>query len=790
MLRHYSFTLALSAMLMFVVEPIVSKILLPILGGNPAVWNAVVMFFQVLLLLSYGYVHLGRKWLSPKKQALLHLLLLLFSLLFMPLTLSPIMPTGADPIVWLVGVLMMTIGVPFFALAATSPLLSIWLAESKDPAAKNPYRLYAASNIGSMVGLLSYPFLIEPFFSLSVQRIVWSVGYGLLLVMVGFALKRKLDTVDKKTKKNIVQPIPNMRRAEWVLLAFVPSSLMLSVTLHLSVDIAPIPLLWVVPLALYLLSFVLVFAANPIGLEWSQKLFVPILLPLVLMLGLSQALLPYWPWLVGGFLYLVAAILFYPDMKHASVKIVAKPLLCTILFFAPLVIFFSGQVTYLWLCLWYLVGFFLVALVCHGRLSAGKPNPAQLTEFYFFLSLGGALGGIFDVLIAPHLFVGFYELYLVLALAFFLLPGEKQEWKNPRPIALGIVAAIIALVFYCTEYEPLGWMDTSIISPFNEWMWAQRLTWGNIGFASKSDTFAFIEVVVPALAAFYLRKNVPALGVMVTILLMIGVFRPSSARDIHFKDRNFFGMLEAQFIESKMAMYLTNGTTQHGFQYKDKEHATVPTSYYSWNGPLGSVVLAMRMRPEGPGTNVAAVGLGAGTVACLALDGQRTTFFEINPMVDKIAHEPHLFSYLRDCPGSNKVVLGDARLSLQAEPDDVFSLIILDAFNSDAVPIHLLTKEALVLYLQKLAQHGIIAYHISNRHLDLESVIGNLAAAENLAGLIGNFEDSNWIFITRDPADFGALVEDRRFRLLLPDESKRVWTDDYSNVISILKIQR
>lgn len=784
MLRLYSLTLALSAMLMFIVQPIVSKILLPVLGGNPSVWNAVVMFFQTMLLLGYGYVHLGRQWLGTKKQALVHGGILLLSLIFIPLTITTVMPADSDPVWWLISALLKTMGLPFFALAATSPLLSVWLSESKDPAAKNPYMLYAASNIGSMVGLLSYPFLVEPIFSLSMQRMVWSVGYGLLVVMIGFALKKYWDTSKTKTKKKVaVKPIANWLRAEWVLLAFVPSSLMLSVTSHITTDIAPIPLLWVVPLALYLLSFVFVFASKPIGVSWSEQAFIPVIFPLVLMLGLSQAMLPYWPGIVALLIYLIGIVIYRLIQKKR-----AKDVLKTTFFFLPTFFFFSGQVNYLLICAWYAFGFFLVAMLCHGRLSARKPQPAQLTEFYFFLSLGGALGGIFNVMIAPHLFTGFYELQLMLALSFFLLPARIADWKDPLPIALGLVVAVIALVLYATEYEPLGWIDRMVLNPFNDWMWAKRFAWGNIGFANKSDTFAFFEVSIPIIAAFFLRKNVPALGVMMSLLLLIGIFQPGLPLTTYFKDRNFFGMLEARYIESETAMYLNNGTTQHGFQYKDKARATEPTNYYSWDGPLGAVVQVMRTRPGGPGAQVAAVGLGTGTVACLALEGQQTTFFEINPMVDRIAHTPRLFSFLRDCPGSNKVVMGDARISLQSEPDHFYSLIVLDAFNSDAIPIHLLTQQALQLYVSKLTENGIIAYHISNRNLDLQPVIGNLAATQNMVGIKGLFEGSHWIFIARRAEDLGVLVEDKRFQLLTPDATKRVWTDDYSDIISILRI--
>ena len=794
MLRLYSITLGLSAMLMFAVQPIISKIILPVLGGNPSVWNAVVMFFELMLLLGYGYVYLGRELLGTHKQALVHAGLLVISLLFIPLSLSSRLleaPAYLEPVSWLVGILLATVGVPFFTISATAPLLSSWLAESKHPAAKNPYMLYAASNIGSMFGLLSYPFIVEPFFSLTQQRILWSVGYGLLMVMIGFSLKHYLKTRNQKQKKEAIgatKPIQNLQRALWVLLAFVPSSLMLSVTSHITNDIAPIPLLLVVPLALYLLSFVFVFAAKPIGIEWSRTAFVPFVFPLVLLLGLSQSLLPYWPWTIGLFVYFIASVSLNPNLHTQSLKTIGRSLLGPVVFFVPFVLFFSGKIHYLLLCLWYVMGFFLVAMICHGRLSELKPRPEKLTEYYFFLSLGGALGGIFNVLIAPHLFTGFYELHLLLGVAFFLLSFHKADWRNLWPIACGVVAALLSLLLYYLEYKDLGMLDRVVVHPFNDWMWSKRYEWGNIGFANKPDMFAFFELVIPALVAFYLRKTAPALGVMASILLLIGVFSPGSFENVKFQDRNFLGILEARFVKQEPVMYLTNGTTQHGFQYKDKERATMPTSYYSWGGPLGVMVQTLRAREGGAGNEIAAVGLGAGTVACLAQEYQHTTFFEINPLVDKIAHDPALFSYLRDCPGTNTVVMGDARISMKAQPDHFFSLIILDAFNSDSIPIHLLTKEALALYMDKLTDHGIIAYHISNRHLNLLPVVGNLAATQKLYGVSAFFEDSNWVFVARSAEDFGTLTEDQRFNLLVPDDTKRLWTDDYSDIISILKI--
>lgn len=790
MILLYSFTLALSAMLMFIVEPVVSKIILPVLGGNPSVWGAVVMFFQGVLLLGYAYVHVGRELLGTKKQALVHAGLLIFSLLFLPLSISPELLHSTvyiHPVAWLISVLMVSVGVPFFVLSASAPLLSSWFAESE----KNPYMLYAASNIGSLFGLLSYPFIVEPFLSLSTQRIVWSVCYGLLLAMVSFLLKEYLQTHVAKTKKKIeraVKPISNELRAWWVLLAFVPSSLMLSVTSHITTDIAPIPLLWVVPLALYLLSFVFVFARQPRGIETSRKMLVPFVAPLALMLAVSENILPYWPWLVALPVYILVTIFTKPELRTASIKQIAQTLFGPVLFLLPFVFFFGGKLQYLPLCVWYVAAFFLVSMVCHGRLSELKPVPEELTEYYFFLSLGGAFGGIFNVLIAPLLFYGFYELQLGLIAAFFMLPFTREDWENKRPLLWALGASAFSLLLFYLEYKNLGAFDRNIIEPFNRWMWDKRYEWGNIGFASKSDTFAFFEIVTLMLVMLYFRKNKLVPGVVIGPMLLVTLLFPVGNNELKFQDRNFFGILYARFAPSQPAMYLTNGTTQHGFQFKDEAHARTPTNYYDWEGPLGALVRSLRLRTGGAGQEVAAVGLGTGTVACLAQEGQRTTFFEINPMIDKIAHTPELFSYLRDCPGSNRVVIGDGRISMQSQPDHFFSLIILDAFNSDAIPIHLLTKEALDLYMQKLTPDGVIAYHISNRHLNLEPVVGNLAQTHNLYGISGYFEGSDWVFVAQKPEDFGALADDQRFHLLVPDDSKRLWTDDYSDIISILNL--
>lgn len=786
MLRLYSATLGLSAMLMFVVQPIVSKLVLPVLGGNPSVWNAVVMFFQLMLLLGYGYVYIGRELLGTHKQALLHGGLLIVSLLFLPLSINPEFlsnPVYLQPVFWLVSALLFTVGVPFFTLSANASLLSSWLAGSKDKAAKNPYMLYAASNLGSMIGLLSYPFIVEPFLSLSTQKIVWSVGYVLLVLSVGFCLKTYLhnrnDTQEKKQAK-AAKPVPNWRRIHWVLLAFAPSSLMLSVTSYITTDIAPIPLLWVVPLALYLLSFVLVFG----GVKMNREGFLPFLLPMLIYIAFGGAYMPKWIF-AAAFLVYALVYLAQPKNEAKSPLENLKSLGMAAAFFIPLLLFSVVQTDYLLICLWLVIGFFLVAMVCHGQLQELKPQPAQLTEFYFLLSLGGALGGVFNTLIAPLIFTDFYELHVVLALVFFLLfTWEKQNtpiWKNPTPLAIACACGAAALFFYYGRYKPIWGIDIAV-EALAEWAAAQKDTWVDIGFTSKYATMLFIAIAIVSGTAYFFRKQTIALGALCSVILLGSIAMEAYHTSYLFKDRNFFGVLEVK--DKGDSISLTNGTTMHGVQMRGSPN--VPTSYYSWNGPLGALVRAMREREIGAGQNIAAIGLGAGTVACLAEPQQSVTFFEINPLSNKIANNPDYFTYLRDCAGEHEVVMGDARISMASQPSKHFSLIILDAFNSDAIPIHLITQEALAMYMDKLADNGVIAYHVSNRHMDLKPVVGNLAKTQNLYGLQAYYGGSEWVFLARELKDLGALNENGRFSLVSYDDSKRTWTDDYSNIISIL----
>lgn len=800
MLALYSLTLCLSAVLMFSIQPVMSKIVLPVLGGSPMVWNACVMFFQLLLLLGYGYVHVAQRLMGRFRHAGLHVILLAASVVFLPVAVAPEMLQMAahdHPVAWLLAALGGAVGIPFFLLAGNAPLVQSWLADSTHPAAANPYRLYAASNLGSMIGLLAYPFTIEPHLALSLQRMVWSAGYAvLILLLLGCAWMyfkyRRPEPESATERKRLAEeagdaPVTLARRAMWVGLAFVPSAMMLAVTGHITTDIAPIPLLWVVPLALYLLSFVFTFANRPLGVAFSNRLMLPFLLPVVVTIGLGANNLPTWPWAILLIVHLVYVLMRRtPDIHHPH--IFARVMDSPIGFFAPLVLFTAIDQDYLMLSLWHVLGFFFVAMVCHGRLVQHKPAPQYLTEFYFLLSLGGALGGMFVTLVAPLIFNGIYEMpiCLVLAAAALIRKQAAPEMKTPLTVALALFAGALVWAFYMAQYQHLGAFETAVIDPFTLWMRDQNAMWKAIGFTTKSQIVLFLALLVVMCAAYAARRRGLALTVLVALVVPVMILQPGKEKDIRYEGRNFFGVLQVDFKAKSQTMHLTNGTTEHGFQTKAYGRNTVPNSYYRTDGPLGVVIQAMRARPQKLHQPIAVVGLGSGAVACYAEPGQAVDFYEINPVVKELATTPEYFSYLRDCRGDNRVIMGDARLSLKDASDGRYGLIVLDAFNSDAIPIHLMTLEALDLYLKKLAPGGVIAYHTSNRNLDLRPVVGNLAAARGLYGVWAGFNGSQWVMVARASKDIGPLTQDGRYAYLVPNDRLRTWTDDFSDIVSVI----
>jgi hypothetical protein len=783
----FSVTIFVSASLLFLVEPMFAKFILPLFGSTPAVWTGSMMFFQMALLIGYLYVHATTAWLGARKQAVLHLAVVLLPLLVLPLAVpadewAP--SSEANPIFLLLGLLLVSVGLPFFAISTTNPLVQRWLADTDHPAARDPYFLYRASNLGSVIGLLGYPLLVERELTLDTQGIVWSVGYGLLLILVlasavmlwrsprpsvaeGEEVAEPLagDPVSGGGSPQTADPslvtepreerLTLVRRLRWIGLTFVPSSLMLGVTAFITTDITPIPLLWVIPLSLYLFSFVVVFSP-------SQRM---------------------------------------PDLIH-KVMVGTLPVMMAVL---VLTILIELRNPYWLLILLHLVGFFVVAMVLHGEVARDRPPARNLTEFYLWVSVGGFLGGVFNALIAPIAFDTVVEYPLAIVLACVFLPGlvlsrllqsdrdggeegrsregeevsgdgeEQRETitssgsRTPGsrqmalaldlalPLALGL--AMWGISTAIDEYLPVDYIS---------------LAW---------QTMLGLAVGLCLWFAYSATRPI-RFGLGIAAILIVGTI--TSGAGALYEDRSFFGVYRV--TGDDQVHTLVFGDTNHGSQVLEVQPPE-PTTYYHPTGPVGQVFDALPEATSRP----AVVGLGTGTMACYNRPGQQLTFYEIDPLVESIARNNDLFTYLRDCPGQNDVVLGDARLSLADAPDAEYGIIVADAFSSDAIPVHLMTREAVDLYFDKLQSDGVLLMHISNRHLEIEPVLGNVAQD---AGLVcraqydqenestpGKFI-SHWVIMSREEGALGSMADDARWSSCETNPDSPVWTDDYSNLLS------
>jgi hypothetical protein len=765
----YAAAVFVSATLLFVVQPMFARMVLPLLGGSPAVWNTTVVFYQVALLAGYAYAHLTTVWLERRRQVMLHAVLLLVPFLLLPLAVpagwSP--PTAANPIPWLLALLLAAVGAPFFVVSTSSPLLQSWFVGTKHRAAADPYVLYAASNAGSMLALISYPLLVEPYLRLQQQSWLWTAGYATLVVlMLGCAafVWRALPTTDHRPPTNEEMadgrlptadgrlptadettthqlPTPNSHplttalRLRWMLLAAVPSSLMLSVTTYLSTNIAPIPLLWIIPLALYLLTFILVFAGRPILPHRAMVRALPIvLLPLVIVIC-AQATQPIW-------------------------------MLISL----------------------HLATFFIAAMVCHGELAADRPPPRQLTEFYLWMSIGGAIGGMFNALLAPLLFTTVVEDPLALVLACLLLwtKDQRPTTNDQGPVSVGRWSLVV---------RPL-WLDLALPLAIGALVVGLIVGSRAAGLASGPLSYGLI-FGMPALICFGFSRRPLRFALCVAAIFVAAALYTSDQGQVLHAERSFFGIHRVLLDPSGRFHVIAHGGTLHGRQSLDPARAHEPLSYYTASGPIGQVMVASTGAHER--RRVAVIGLGAGSMACYSRPGQSWTFYEIDPSVERIAREPAYFTFLRDCAPEADVVLGDARLALVHAADQGYDLMVLDAYSSDSTPVHLITREALALYRAKLAPGGVLAFHISNQYLDLKPVLGALARD---AGLVALFQDdivldpeeaargksaSQWAIMARDRADFGALDGDPRWHPLEGQPGAAVWTDDFSSILSVLR---
>jgi hypothetical protein len=725
----FSVTLFISAALLFWIQLLVSKLLLPILGGSSAVWTTCLVFFQACLLLGYVYAHLSVSRGGWRWQNSLHPLLLLGAGLFLPVSVAGLVAPdeAANPILWLLARLSLMIGMPFLVLSGTAPVLQAWFSRSAARSAADPYYLYAASNLGSLAALVSYPTLVEPNLTLATQGHWWADGYFLLVLLtLGCALAawQGGETAVPVAQEPGAVQLPVTMRAAWLLLSFVPSSLLLGVTSHLTTDVAAVPLLWVIPLILYLLSFILAFQTS---VTLSRRL-----------VALAQAVLL--ALLAGSFLF----------ERQAE----------------PIPFF-----------LLHLASFFATALFCHLELARRRPRAAQLTEFYLFLALGGALGGVFNALLAPALFDRIIEYPLCLVLACLMRPGRWPGGRSTRRAGTVDIAAPILLVGALLLIKArLGhelWQSIS-------------LTTAVIALAAAGVTLSF-------------QGRPLRFGLGIAALLLAGLWSLGGDR-VLVRIRNFYGQVSVVAEADPPTHVLYNGPEGHGLQSLLPQYRLTPFSEYHADGPLGHTFAALA--PRRPLHRVGVVGLGAGMASCYARANEQWTYYEINPAVVSIAEDPRFFTYLRDCPAHPAMVLGDARLSLALETDSSFDLLILDAFNAASIPVHLMTREALALYMRKLAPNGLLVFHIDNNHLDLAPVLGDIVASLGLAAKFCNDQsgdeegednadptpkdDSEWAVLSRDPQTLAAFSRDPVWQELPRTSQRRPWTDDFSNLMGAL----
>lgn len=733
LLPLYATTILLSAALLFAVQPMVAKRVLPLLGGSPAVWTTCMLFFQALLLAGYAYAHLVSRYLKERAQVLVHLAVVCLPLATMPIGMPDgwSAPAAEYPVFWLLGLLAVLIGGPFFALSATTPLLQRWFAATSHRAAHDPYFLYAASNIGSMAALFAYPFLIEPNLGLNQQSTVWSTGYALLAAALALCMLTvwkqgsartspgpfqadRLDTESSAAKSPGGEPPTWRRRLQWLALSFIPSSWMLGTTTTLTTDFVPIPLLWILPLALYLLTFILAFAdrVRPPH-EWMLKLFPPV----VLLLALAST--------------------------------------------------FRGSLA---LMLVHLFGLFVAGMVCHGELVRRRPRAEDLTEFYLWLSYGGMLGGLLNAVVAPLVFsrVLEYPLTIVAGCVAFSLLGDGKRGRADFIIRGVVTPAIVAGLLLNSE---------AISSPV------------------QYDILLYSMPV--GLMFYWLDWRLP-LAAAVAVPLLASPYKLMRGVEVLHVDRSFFGV--HQVVRDEAGHYkLTHGTIFHGWQNRQGRAECIPRAYYHPSGPLGDVFLTQG--PQRARQPVAYVGLGAGAAICYLKPDQHATIYEIDPVVVEVAENPEYFTYLSRCArGTYEIIVGDGRQKLGQADDGAYGMIVLDAFTGDAVPKHLLTREAMQLYLKKLADDGLLVVHISNLYLDLEPVIADLAAdagcvcatgrdpvgdGSSASGKLG----STWMVVARDPRGLKPLTRLPRWKESTHAGMGRVWTDDYSSLIGILRLR-
>jgi len=685
----YGVTIFLGAFLLFQIEPLIAKRILPWFGGAAAVWIICLLFFQLVLLLGYAYAHWLTSRFQPKTQSQIHAVLLAASLLLLPIyPRDSWQPTPSQsPTLHILLLLAATIGLPYFLLSSTSPLFQSWYVAQHNRA---PYRFYSLSNIGSMLALLTYPFVVEPWLTTHHQAIAWSITYAafaILCAAIAFAPRDVLQTPERN--QLISRPSTGMQIL-WLALAACGSALLLAITNHITQNVAAVPLLWIIPLSLYLLTFILCFASH----SWYPRSIFLRLLAVVL----------------GAMTYALS-----PSFMQLPIK-VAIPLFC--------------------------VGLFVTCMFCHGELARLKPDPQHLTSFYLMVAAGGAIGALFVALIAPHIFAGFYELH----------------------VSIGLCAILVVVVY---SVDPQSQFSVRHLRP---------------------GGLALTALALTIMASLAVNARNYAVSAQLTVRNFYGILRvmDGAAPNVAM----IHGSAATQQGDNPGYRSLVNGTINHGVQFFAADRRRWATTYYSQDSGVG--IALQGAEKLGP-VRIGIIGLGAGTTAVYGRAGDQFTYYEINPLVIQVAQQQ--FTFLRDSPAAIKIVLGDARLSLERQSPQDFDVLVVDAFSGDAIPIHLLTREAFELYFRQLKPHGVLAVHVSNSYLNLGPVVA--AAAKSLnkeAILIQNPDDhpkgifaSVWVLVG-NPAGFeGQREVEAKGLMILPSSKDRLWTDDYSNLFDVLR---
>lgn len=669
----YALTIFVSAFLLFLIQPIIAKQILPWFGGTAAVWTTCLVFFQFALLAGYFYSDWLTRSVSPKRQAIIHIALVVIALLLLPIIPDVSWKPKGDesPSLRILLLMTATIGLPYFLLSTTSPLVQAWFARSYPQA--SPYRLFALSNLASMLALLGYPFLFEPWLSTRMQALGWSVGFGLFALLILVAawrgLKSPMRIIEADIDASDIEPPSLKDKFTWIALAGLGSVLLLAISNHLTQNISSIPLMWVVPLAIYLLTFILCFD----GKGWYQrKLFLPLL---------------------------AAALL-------AMAWMLADPRMHFMLY---------------WQIGIFSAGLFIACMFCHGELVARKPHPKHLTTFYLMVSVGGAVGSVLVGLIAPITLPAYFEL----------------------EIALVFLAALATI-----------------------------LLWGK----------------VHALAIYI------SIGITVATAIAAGYTIYQFKEDVVVMTRNFYGTLRVKEYNKPASEYrrrsLVHGAILHGDQYMDPPYNRSATTYYKMKSGIGKSILLKEKLSSTP-LRVGVIGLGTGTIATYGSKGDVYRYYDINPEVVVIANRD--FTYLKDSDAKIEIALGDARLNLEREAPQNFDVLAIDAFSSDSIPVHLITLEALQIYEKHMKPDGVIAFHVSNRFLDLKPVVQQIAEKRGLhvAWVHDTYEDggtsSDWILLTKDKTFLlkPEIVENTE--IIVPRPEWRLWTDDFNNLLQVLK---